>query len=66
MSNQKSINHFLIFLNLYIHEKNVNVSSTCSREIVYSKILQSNWPRANWPIAETRFFPNIGLAEERC
>ena len=45
-------NQLVIFMNLYQHAKNQAFSSSCSRDVVDLKILQSDWPRAFWPIAQ--------------
>ena len=39
-------------MNLYQHAKNQAFLSFCSRDIVNLKILQSNRPRAFWPITQ--------------
>ena len=41
----------LISMNLYQHAKNQATSSFCSINVVDLKILQSDWPRALWPIS---------------
>ena len=54
-------NQLLIFINLYQHAKNKTFSWHCSGDIVDSKIGQSIWPRAFWPISGTRFSPKYGI-----
>ena len=42
---------------MYQYTKNQAFSSFCSRDIADLKILQSDWPRAFWPIStEPDFF----------
>ena len=43
-------NELLISMNIYQHAKKQAFSSFSSRDIVDLKILQSDWPRAFWPI----------------
>ena len=42
----------LISINLYQHSKNKDFLFFCSGDIVNLKILQSDWARAFWPIAQ--------------
>ena len=39
-------------MNLYQHAKNPAFPSLCSRDMDDLKILQSDWPRAFWPISQ--------------
>ena len=39
-------------MNLHPHAKNQAFSSFCSRDTVNLKIVQSDWPRAFWPISQ--------------
>ena len=59
MPNQKMLDQFLIFVNLYQHAKNEAVSSICSREIVDLKILQSDWLTAFWSTSQEQDFSQI-------
>ena len=52
-------NQLLIFINLYQHAKNQLISTLCSGDIFDSNILQSDWPRAFWPISQEPDFPQI-------
>ena len=49
----------VIFMNLYQHAKNQGFSSSCSRDIVDLKILQSDWLWAFWPIVQEPDFSQI-------
>ena len=48
-----------ISMNLHQHVKNQVFSSFCSREIVDLQILQSDWPRAFWPMSQKPDFPEV-------
>ena len=52
MPTQKSFYQLLISMNLYRDAKNQPISSFCSRDIVDSKTLQSNWLTEFWPISQ--------------
>ena len=54
-------NQHLISMNLYQHEKNQTSVSICFRYVVYlsDEILQSDWPRAFWPISQEPDFCQI-------
>ena len=39
-------------MNLYQHAKYQDFPLYCSKDIVDLKILQSDWPRAFWPISQ--------------
>ena len=53
----------LISMNLYQHSKNQAFSSFRSRDIIYLKILQSDWPKTFWHISQepdfSKIFPSI-------
>ena len=59
MPNQKIFDQLLIFVNLYQHAKNADVSSICSGEIVDFKILQSDWLITFWQISQELKFSQI-------
>ena len=46
-------------MNLYQHAKNQAFSSLCSRDRVDVNILQSDWPRAFWPITQETHFSQV-------
>ena len=65
-SSHNAFHQLLIFRNLYQHARNHTFSSHCSTDIVDSKIIQSNWSRAFWPISqEPHFLPKMAFAQER-
>ena len=51
-------------MNLYQHAKNHATSSFCSRDIFYSKILQSDCSRAFWPIFQELVFSQMDMYEK--
>ena len=44
-------------MNLHQDAKNQAFLSICSRDLVDLKILQSDWPRAFWPISQEPDYP---------
>ena len=48
-----------IFVGSYQHAKNQAISSICFGDIVDTKILQSDWLRAFWPISPEQDFSQI-------
>ena len=52
MSTPIFCNQLLISINLYQHAKNQSFLSLRSGDIVNLKILQSDWPKAFWPISQ--------------
>ena len=59
MANLKFKKHLLYFLNLYLAAKNQVVSLTFSWDTVDLRILQSDWLRAFWLIAQEQVFFQI-------
>ena len=59
MLTQNIFNQLLLFMNLYQHVKNQAISPFYSRDIVDLKTLQTDWPRAFWPISEKLGFFKI-------
>ena len=51
--------NFLISMNMYQHAKNQTFSSSCSRDIVDLRILQSDWSTAFWPISQEPDFSQV-------
>ena len=57
----------LIFITLFIfleHAKNQANSSFCCRDTVNFKILQSDWLITFYLVSGTRFFLNMGFAQD--
>ena len=59
MHTQKMFDQLLIYVNLYQHAKYQATSSICSGDLDHSKILQSDWLRAFWPIFQEPKFSQI-------
>ena len=62
MPRQILFNKLLTFRNLYQHTKNKAALSLSSGEMLALNVLQSEWPRAFWPIfQEQNFSQAVGL-----
>ena len=55
----RSFDQLLISMNLYQHAKNQAFSSFHYTDIIYLKILQSDWPKTFWYISEEPKFSNV-------
>ena len=52
-------------MDLYQLAKNQAILSFCSRDIVVLKILQSDWPRAFWPISHEPDFSKTWYLQKK-
>ena len=59
MSTLTFFDQFLIFVNLYKHEKNKSISLICSGDMIDQNILQSDWLRTFWPISQEQHFSQM-------